>query len=268
MRFLTASPKPRRFVVDREFDFRNRSSSGHVAVPNSEGMQRQKKPGPPELYERLLDEELAELLRDHPELSYTLEKLDAESEPSAYSRFIEQLLLPALPGTKPGTRLELINRLVVLLAARDGLEYTKCRRLLSEPKTLLTQLRPAGQSSPWPQPETPISISSLLTGSADDPPLEREIRTELLSCDRVDILVSFVKWSGLSLLMSAFEEIEMRSVPVRIITTSYMGASDPHAIEWLAKRRNVSIRISYDTERTRLHAKAYHFHRASGYTTA
>jgi phosphatidylserine/phosphatidylglycerophosphate/cardiolipin synthase-like enzyme len=68
--------------------------------------------------------------------------------------------------------------------------------------------------------------------------------------------------------MSAFEDIESRGVPVRIITTSYMGASDPHAIEWLAKRRNVSIRISYDTERTRLHAKAYHFHRTSGYSTA
>jgi superfamily II DNA or RNA helicase len=220
------------------------------------------------LYERPLDEELAELLRGLPELSYTLEKLDAESEPATYSRFVQQLLLQALPGTKPGSRIELINRLIELLAAKDGLEYTKCRRLLSEPRTLLTQLRPAEQSSPWPHPETPISISSLLTGSADDPPLEREIRTELQSCDRVDILVSFVKWSGLSLLMTAFEEIEPRGIPVRIITTSYMGASDPHAIEWLAKRRNVSIRISYDTDRTRLHAKAYHFHRASGYSTA
>ena len=47
-----------------------------------------------------------------------------------------------------------------------------------------------------------------------------------------------------------------------------MGASDPAALEWLANQRNVQIRVSYDTESTRLHAKAYHFIRNSGYSTA
>lgn len=220
------------------------------------------------IYERLLDEDLAELLQMNPELSVTLEKLDEESETDFYSQFIRSLLANTLPNTKPGHRLELINRLIELVAAQDGLDYTLRRRLLSRPKSLLTQVRPHDQPVAWPHPQTPLSISSLLTGAADDPPLEREIRTELQSCNRVDILVSFIKWSGLSLLLSAFEEIEARGVPVRIITTSYMGASDPAAVEWLAKRSNVSIRISYDTERTRLHAKAYHFHRESGYSTA
>jgi len=222
----------------------------------------------PGLYERLLDEELAELLQSCPELSATLEKLDDEGEAAFFSQFLGRLLREALPQTKSGHRLALVNRLVELLAAEDGLDYTRRRQLVAAPKTLLTQIRPPGQSDPWPHPETPLSISSLLTGAADDPPLEREIRTELQSCDRVDILVSFIKWSGLSLLLPAFEEIEARGVPVRLITTSYMGASDPAAIEWLARRRNVSLRISYDTERTRLHAKAYHFVRASGYSTA
>jgi superfamily II DNA or RNA helicase/HKD family nuclease len=162
----------------------------------------------------------------------------------------------------------LINRLIELLSAQDGLDYTLRRRLIAAPKTLVTQVSAKNQKTPLCRPETPLSISSLLTGNADDPQLEREIRTELQNCDRVDILVSFIKWSGLSLLLSTFEEIEERGIPVRIITTSYMGASDPPAIEWLASRRNVSLRISYDTERTRLHAKAYHFHRASGYSTA
>src|SRR5512135_375911 len=47
-----------------------------------------------------------------------------------------------------------------------------------------------------------------------------------------------------------------------------MGASDSEAVEWLARLPNVSVRVSYDTERTRLHAKAYHFHRNTGYSTA
>jgi superfamily II DNA or RNA helicase len=47
-----------------------------------------------------------------------------------------------------------------------------------------------------------------------------------------------------------------------------MGASDAEAIETLAGYPNVSIKVSYDTKATRLHAKAYHFHRSSGYSTA
>jgi len=79
------------------------------------------------------------------------------------------------------------------------------------------------------------------------------------SADSVDILVSFIKWSGLRLLIKAFEDLRTREIPVRVITTAYMGASDAAAVEWLAKQPNVQVRVSYDTERTRLHAKAYHF---------
>lgn len=222
----------------------------------------------PGLYERLIDEELAELLQSHPDLGKTLEKLDDEGETAFFSQFLGRLMREVLPQSSNQHRIGLINRLVELIAAEDGLDYTLRRRLLAEPKSLLTQVRPPGQNEPWPHPETPLSISSLLTGSGDDPPLEREIRAELQSCDRVDILISFIKWSGLSLLLSAFEAIEAGGIPVRIITTSYMGASDPAAIEWLARRRNVSLRVSYDTERTRLHAKAYHFIRETGYSTA
>src|SRR5437016_5469686 len=101
-----------------------------------------------------------------------------------------------------------------------------------------------------------------------DAQLVHELLQEMPSADGVDILVSFIKWSGLRLLMPGLEELSGRSVPVRVITTSYMGASDAEAIEWLASLPNVTVRISYDTDRTRLHAKAYHFHRRTGFSTA
>ena len=148
------------------------------------------------------------------------------------------------------------------------MDYTRRNILLKSSKNLLREVRSVSNPQPLPRPGTPLSFSSLLTGSCDDPQLEHELRTEMLTADRVDILVSFVKFAGLRLLRPAFENLVERGIAVRIITTSYMGASDPEAVEWLAAQPGISVRVSYDTERTRLHAKAYHFIRASGFSTA
>ncbi|MCH7227218.1 DUF3427 domain-containing protein [Haloferula sp. A504] len=220
------------------------------------------------IYETLVDEELGALLASRPEMAATLEKLDDESAPHTYSQFVWHLLHRALRGLKKERRLALVNRLIELLSAQDGLEYLERRKLLEQPKQLLREIRASALVPPSPIPSTPMSVSSLLTGAGEDPALEHELRAEMSTADRVDILVSFIKWSGLRLLRPAFETLAERGVPVRIITTSYMGASDPEALEFLARLPGVTIRVSYDTERTRLHAKAYHFIRKTGLSTA
>ena len=226
----------------------------------------------PGLYEQLVDAELAEALTAQPELKSLLGKLDDEDAPHAYSQFVSNILAHALRTRKPEARLPLVNRLIALISATDGLDYLQRKTLLAESKPVLLSLQSPipGQliSPPLIRPETPLTTSSLLTGARHDPQLEHELRQEMATADRVDILVSFVKWSGLRLLQPAFEALSVRSVPVRIVTTSYMGASDPAAIAWLANLPAVSVKVSYDTERTRLHAKAYHFHRRSGFSAA
>lgn len=220
------------------------------------------------LYEQIIDQELSGLLESRPDLFASIASIDDESAPYTYSQFIAQLLQQALPILKVEERLAIINRLVALLSTVDGLDYTKRKQILCRTPKLLREVRANALGTPLQRPSTSLRVSSLLTGSCDDPQLEHELRAEMMSADQVDILVSFIKWSGLRLLLPAFDSLEQRGVAVRIITTSYMGASDPEALEWLAAKTNLSIKVSYDTERTRLHAKAYHFVRKSGFSTA
>lgn len=124
------------------------------------------------------------------------------------------------------------------------------------------------------RPDVPLALSALLTGSRHTPSLISQIEKELVSADRADWLVSFIKFSGIRPLREAL--LAFAGVPqpagapprLRVATTSYLGATDPRALEFLLELPNTEVRVSYDTHRTRLHAKAYLFHRRTGFGAA
>ena len=58
-----------------------------------------------------------------------------------------------------------------------------------------------------------------------------------------------------------------RDRQLRVLTTTYTGSTEQAALEQLADL-GADVRVSYALSTTRLHAKAWVFHRRSGFSTA
>jgi superfamily II DNA or RNA helicase/HKD family nuclease len=162
--------------------------------------------------------------------------------------------------------------------ADDLLRVLEVRKLIDREQLLASPARELRGVFPDPaarprRPETPLAATTLLTLGHGEPRIGHELACEIDSTDRVDALVSFVTKGGVRVLRDAIDRLVLRyqagGPPVfRLLTTTYTGATEASAVEELARLPGVEVRISYDGRRTRLHAKAWLFHRESGLTTA
>ena len=229
------------------------------------------------LYEQVINKSLDRELERSDDIAASTGKLDGAEAPQILSHYISELVekgLRQVSSDDISGQLSLANRIVSAIADVtgdsdfDGMSVAqRAEQLLAvaEKKNTLTAV--TGEFSPV-RPETSLAASSLFTSSIHEPSMMSELKKEIQSADRVDMLVSFVKWSGLRLIIDELSEFTQRGGKLRVITTSYMGATDVKAVKELRKLPNTEIRISYDTKRTRLHAKAYVFWRETGFSTA
>ena len=232
------------------------------------------------LYEQVINNALNSELAEIPEARKAVAPIDKAEASKVLAQYLADVVQKGLDnvldnGGDISAQIALTNQIVNLIQnatkeadfAALGVDQRaeQLLALLREADPLLAVGKTASDLS---RPETSIAQSSLFTGAIHEPQMYTELKKEIVSADRIDMLVSFIKWSGLRLLMDELREFTQNGGELRIITTSYMGATDVKAIEELRQLPNTKIKASYDTKRTRLHAKTYVFYRDTGFTTA
>jgi superfamily II DNA or RNA helicase/HKD family nuclease len=234
-------------------------------------------PTNPGLYDLIVTEALADSLRgvaDHRRQELPLGPEEAASRlADALGVQLERLLgeLSEEEGEATRKQLDLVNGLLAHLRGLGGSD--PAIDLLSEPARVLRAIHPVGVDALL-APETGLAAPWLFTAGRGSPSLLTELRRESAACDQVDILVSFITLSGVRKLIDVLQTATAANAEgigrtrIRVLTTTYTGATELEALDVLARLNGCEIKISLDGRRTRLHAKAWIFKRDTGFGSA
>jgi superfamily II DNA or RNA helicase len=232
------------------------------------------------LYEQLINKLISSKLNDLDKNEFYVKETSIDKNEA--SRILSQYLCDVIRfafDTVSGEesiekQITLSNRIILLL--RDALKYEEFNDdlIATEAKILSAVFSRIDASfSDFDRhlkeitPYTRLSESELFTGNNAGISLESEIKKEILSSDKICFLVSFIKWTGIRIFERELKDFTERGGKLKVITTSYMGATDLKAVEYLASLKNTEIKVSYNTDNERLHAKAYLFFRNTGFHT-
>lgn len=235
------------------------------------------------IYEELITKLVKAKLDDLDQVSFFIKEdvIDKEEAKSLLSQYFQLVLKKAL-GLISGQdqidkQIELVNKLIIVL--RDVLEegdfdddlihvngkilkaiFSRIDFGFLDFENFLKEITP----------ESRLIYSSLFTGGGGSKrlQLDGELQKEINSSDEIDFLVSFIKWNGLRLLMEELTEFTKRGGKLRIITTTYVGATDAKSVEFLSSLPNTEVKVSYNTKNERVHVKSYMFRRNTGFHTA
>lgn len=231
------------------------------------------------LYEKVISKDLGVELDSQTEKLAKTVTIDEAEASKILAKYIAQIVEKGLDnlvdnGGNIQTQIALANKIVSTIKTEtredvfDGMSVDERAEQLLALLDKTNTIYALNEKTEIVRPITSLSQSSLFTGALNEPQMFTELKKEIVSCNKIDMLVSFIKWSGLRLIIDELKTFTNNGGKLRIITTSYMGATDVKAVEELRKLQNTEVKISYDTKRTRLHAKTYVFYRETDYTTA
>jgi HKD family nuclease len=226
------------------------------------------------LYDGLVTEALAELLDSldgvrEPEFM-DLRNADAADRIAFHVAKVIENALDSLPDEDRAVAgIRLARYLIDEIAGK-----TNARSLVTERPTdsaqMLRAIRshlPDGSFEHIESPLIPLLDTALLTNAPGEPRVGRQIQAEIASSDRIDVIMVFIRRTGIAPLRDELKRHVDAGRQLRVLTTTYTGSTEAEALDTLVSL-GAQVRFSYDTSNTRLHAKAWLFHRESGFSTA
>ncbi|WP_373048572.1 DUF3427 domain-containing protein [Vulgatibacter sp.] len=163
----------------------------------------------------------------------------------------------------------LVRKLIEEIAGSLGSDDLQRESPLERGEVLRSILRrqPDGKSETIDEPLIPLLDTTVLTNAPGEPRVGSQILAEIRSADRIDVVMAFIRRSGIAPMLDALRRHCAAGRPLRVLTTTYTGSTEARALDELAVL-GAEVKVSYDTGSTRLHAKAWLIHRHSGFPTA
>ena len=199
----------------------------------------------PGLYEQVINNALNSELAEIPEARKSTAPIDTAEAAKVLAQYLTDVVQKGLENVQDNgggieAQIQLANQIInTIQTTTEEADFAalgvdqRAEQLLALLQQNDPRLATGKSAKDLDRPETSIAQSSLFTGAIHEPQMYTELKKEIVSADRIDMLVSFIKWSGLRLIMDELRQFAQSGGELRIITTSYMGATDVKAIEEL-----------------------------------
>ena len=224
------------------------------------------------IYEHIINSQIEKEITKAEDVGLVCKKqpVDNAESPKLLADYLAKVICQKLEDTEAQQdRVNIINRILINAGLMDDTQIVDSTDLLYEVMSRQESILHTQSKTDTVRPISGFRVSNLFTGGNSTLSLGEEIRREIASSDEICFIVSFLKVSGIRIFLEDLKNFCNREgTHLRIITTTYCGATQAKAIEQLAELPNTEIRISYNTDIERLHAKSYIFLRNSGMNTA
>lgn len=163
---------------------------------------------PPGLYDQLINQLLADNLDDLPpnHLHAVIKAVEPAEIPNRTAELLANHIQQALAAPEDGRNALALQLSTEILTAIERLQPETPlpnARLIDPIQRLaaIEPLAPTGKPTSIRQPITPLRDTVLMTNARDQPAIGREIEAEIESADRIDIVLAFIRWTGIRSLL-------------------------------------------------------------------
>jgi len=225
------------------------------------------------IYENLITDRLSDDIQQTEASGYVCktESIDSAESAKLLADFLADTIKKKLEDKDVSVeeKIELTNQILVSAKIDNDDLLAKVPHLLSAVVNSQKDAEMKATNKSIPRPLSGFRVSNLFTGGQSDLSISTEIMRDIASADHICIIVSFLRMSGIRIMLDQLRDFcKVDGHTLRIITTTYCGITEAKAVEQLSLLPNTEIRISYNTRVERLHAKSYIFVRNSGFSTA